>query len=72
MYGFKGGDASQVQYPTVDSVRKEFYDTYPGSLDCEYEMGEIPIVGNSTFRLNGKMMHNLNDDIIHFVFSRRL
>ena len=54
MYGFKGGDATQVQYPTVDSVRKEFYDTYPGSLDYEYEMGEIPIVGNSTFRLNGK------------------
>ena len=39
MYGFKGGDASQMQYPTVDSVRKEFYNTYPGSLDCEYENG---------------------------------
>ena len=54
MYRFKGGDASQVQYPTVDSIRKEFYDTYPRSLDCEYELGEIPIVGNYTFRLNGK------------------
>ena len=72
MYRFKGGDASQVQYPTVDSVRKEFYDTYPRSLDCEYEMGEIPIVGNSTFRFKWEMMHNLNDDIIHFMFSRWL
>ena len=29
-YGYKGGDTSRVAYPTVESVRQEFYRTYPG------------------------------------------
>ena len=49
-YGYKGGDTSRVAYPTVESVRQEFYRTYPGVEDFDSSRGEIPIVGRTVFR----------------------
>ena len=49
-YGYKGGDTSRVAYPTVESVRQEFYRTYPGMEDFDSSRGEIPIVGRTVFR----------------------
>ena len=49
-YDYKGGDTSRVAYPTVESVRQEFYRTYPGVEDFDSSRGEIPIVGRTVFR----------------------
>ena len=54
MYGFKGGDASQVQYPTVNSVRKEFYDTYPEVLTVNMKWEKFQLLEILPSRLNGK------------------
>ena len=50
-YGFKGGDASTLKYPSIDSVRKDFNDMYPGVEDFEYDeqSGNIPILGRTSF-----------------------
>ena len=39
-----------VAYPTVESVRQEFYRTYPGLEDFVSCRGEIPVVWKAVFR----------------------
>ena len=50
-YSFKGGDASTLKYPSIDFVRKDFYDMYPGVEDFKYDeqRGVIPILGRTSF-----------------------
>ena len=43
-------DTSRVAYPTVESVRQEFYRTYPGLEDFVSCRGEIPVVRRTVFR----------------------
>jgi hypothetical protein len=52
MYGMKGGSKENCVYPTVKSVREEFYKAYPGEPAITYDptKGDIPIVGISKFR----------------------
>ena len=46
----KGGNMSEVAYPTVESVRKEFYSTYEGEVDCDPSRGELLLMSEATFR----------------------
>ena len=41
---------SEVAYPTVESIGKEFYSMYEGEVDCDPSRGELPLVSEATFR----------------------
>lgn len=50
MYGYVGGSKEGRCYPTVESVRDRFYTVHEGVIDADPELGEIPLVGQDTFR----------------------
>ena len=52
MYGYKGGNRANCEYPTVAKIRRKFYEIYPGVPLDSYDRtkGEIPIVGERMFR----------------------
>ena len=50
-YGFKGGDASTLKCPSINSVRKDFYNMYLGVEDFEYDEQSVNILilGRTSF-----------------------
>ena len=52
MYGYVGGKKEGRQYPTVANVREKFYEMHKDAArDPDPELGQIPLVQHSTFRL---------------------
>ena len=42
---------STLKYPSIESVRQEFYEIYPGTdeFECNKERGDIPLLRKTAF-----------------------